>query len=293
MIEDLKGKKAFVTGVGDDQGYGWAIAKALYEAGATVILGVWPPIYKIFTTSLEKGKFDSSRSLQDGSLLQFASIYPLDAAFDQEADVPETIKTNKRYEGHGGYTISEVAQQVQADHGNIDILIHSVANSPEASLPLTQTTRAGYLSTLSSSSYSLVSLASCFAPFMNEKGSVLSLTYLASEKVIPGYGGGLNAAKAALESDTRYLAFELGRLKGIRVNTISAGPLKSRAASAIGFIEKMIAYAEENAPLQKSLEAEEVASVATFLVSSAASAITGSTLYVDNGYHIMGVGSLC
>ena len=122
----------------------------------------------------------------------------------------------------------------QADYGKIDILVHSLANGPEVTKPLLETSRAGYLAASSASAYSYVSLLQHFAPIMNEGGSALSLTYIASEKVIPGYGGGMSSAKAQLESDTRTLAFEAGRKHGIRVNTISAGPLKSRAASAIG-----------------------------------------------------------
>ncbi len=116
------------------------------------------------------------------------------------------------------------------------------------------------------------------------------MTYLASERAVPGYGGGMSSAKAALESDTRTLAWEAGRKWGIRVNTISAGALASRAARAIGFIDRMIAYAKEGAPLPESLQATEVGNSAAFLLSGLASGITGTTLYVDKGMHAMGVG---
>src|SRR5579884_4016423 len=129
-----------------------------------------------------------------------------------------------------------------------------------------------------------------FGPLMREHGSFVSLTYLASERVIPGYGGGMSSAKAALESDTRTLAFEAGRKFGCRVNTISAGPLASRAASAIGIIEKMVEYVAANAPLTDRLRAEDVGATAAFLCSPLAGAITGSTVYVDHGYHAMGMG---
>jgi enoyl-[acyl-carrier protein] reductase I len=112
---------------------------------------------------------------------------------------------------------------------------------------------------------------------------------MASERVIPGYGGGMSSAKAALESDTRTLAFEAGRKFNVRVNTISAGPLASRAASAIGIIEKMIGYVSKNAPLTDALSADEVGATAAFLASPLASGITGSTVYVDKGYHAMGM----
>ena len=246
---------------------------------------------KIFSTSLANGKFDQSRLLSDGSLMQFAKIYPLDATFDTPADVPQDVREHKRYKDVAGYTISEVAEAVKNDFSNIDILVHSLANAPEVHKPLLETSRNGYLAALSSSSYSLISLLAHFGPIMNKNGSVLSLTYIASEKVIPGYGGGMSSAKAALESDTQILAWEAGRKWEIRVNTISAGPLRSRAARAIGFIDLMIKYMETNAPLTKELNAEEVGTTAAFLSSSLASAITGSCIYVDNGLHVMGVAS--
>ncbi len=287
---DMKGKKAFVAGIGDDQGFGWAIAKALAEAGAEIIVGTWTPILKIFTTALESGKFDESRKLSDGSMLTFAKIYPLDALYDNAESVPQEVKENKRYKDVGGYTISEVAAAIKNDFGQIDYLIHSLANAPEVKKPLLETSREGYLSALSSSTYSFISLLSHFGPMMAPHGATLSLTYLASERAVPGYGGGMSSAKAALESDTRTLAFEAGRKWGIRVNAISAGAWKSRAAKAIGFIDKMIAYGEEGAPLKEAIQAKEVGNAAAFLLSDLASAITGVILYVDKGLHAMGVG---
>ena len=152
-----------------------------------------------------------------------------------------------------------------------------------------ETSRSGYLTALSVSAYSLVSMVNRLAPLMRPGGSFLSLTYMASEKVIPGYGGGMSSAKAALESDTRVLAYEAGRAHGVRVNCISAGPLASRAASAIGIIEKMVEYCSLNSPLTAPLEATDVGSAAAFLSSPLASAITGTVLYVDKGYHAMGM----
>lgn len=290
----LKGKKAFIAGVGDDQGYGWAIAKTLADHGAKVFVGCWTPILKIFRASLEAGKFDDSRILSDGSLMQFSGIYPLDAAFDKKEDVPQEILDNKRYQQVENYTISEVAREVAKEHGKIDILIHSLANGPEVKKPLLETSRQGYLAAISNSSYSFVSLLQHFGPHMHEGASALTLSYVASQDVIPGYGGGMSSAKAALESDTKVLAYEAGRKWKIRVNAISAGPLRSRAARAIGekgvsFIDQMIEYSLINAPLQKDLKAEEIGSTAAFLSCPLASAITGVILYVDNGLHTMGV----
>ncbi|MBY0529057.1 MAG: enoyl-[acyl-carrier-protein] reductase [Rhabdochlamydiaceae bacterium] len=289
MHINLKGKKAFIAGIGDDQGYGWAIAKALAEAGAEIIVGTWTPLLKIFTTSWAQGKFDASRQLSNGQMMEILKVYPLDASFDKLEDVPEEIRTNKRYQDAAHYTVSEVAAAVAKDFGKIDILVHALANGPEVKKPLLETSRAGYLAALSSSSYSFVSLIAHFGPLLNAGGSALSLSYIASERVIPGYGGGMSSAKAALESDTRTLAWEAGRKWAIRVNTISAGPLRSRAARAIGFIDSMIEYSKANAPLVKEMTAEEVGQSSVFLLSSLASAITGVTLYVDNGMHAMGL----
>lgn len=286
---NLKGKKAFIAGIGDDQGYGWAIAKALAEAGAEILIGTWTPIVKIFTQSWSMGKFDESRQLSNGKLMEYLKVYALDASFDKPEDVPQDIRENKRYQDASEYTISEVAAQVAKDYGQIDILVHSLANGPEVKKPLLETSRNGYLAAVSASSYSFVSLLQHFGPIIKEEGATLSLTYIASERAIPGYGGGMSSAKAALESDTKMLAWEAGRKWGIRVNTISAGPLRSRAARAIGFIDAMIAYSQMNAPLTSEMTSEEVGSAALFLLSPLASAITGVTLYVDKGLHAMGV----
>lgn len=286
---NLKGKRAFIAGIGDDQGFGWAIAKALYEAGCEILIGTWAPIVNIFTTSWKNGKFDESRKLSDGSLFEYKKLYPMDAVFDRMEDVPQDVRENKRYASLSGYAIQDVAAQVEKDFGKIDILVHSLANAPEVTKPLLETSRQGYLAAHSSSSYSFVSLVKYFGPLMNEGGSVLTLSYIASERAVPKYGGGMSSAKAALESDIRTLAFEAGRKWGIRINCISAGPLRSRAAKAIGMIDDMIAYSKKNAPLAKDLEAEEVGQAACFLLSPLASAITGTILYVDNGLHAMGI----
>ncbi|KAL5545471.1 hypothetical protein UlMin_005158 [Ulmus minor] len=287
---DLRGKRAFIAGIADDNGYGWAIAKSLAAAGAEILVGTWVPALNIFESSLRRGKFDESRKLPDGSLMEITKVYPLDAVYDNPEAVPEDVNSNKRYAGSSKWTVQEVAESVKQDFGSIDILVHSLANGPEVIKPLLETSRNGYLAAVSASSYSFISLLQHFVPIMNPGGASISLTYIASEKIIPGYGGGMSSAKAALESDTRVLAFEAGRKHRIRVNTISAGPLRSRAAKAIGFIDMMIDYSSANAPLQKELSAEEVGNAAAFLASPLASAITGAVVYVDNGLNAMGVG---
>ncbi|CAN6906385.1 unnamed protein product [Brassica oleracea] len=312
---DLRGKRAFIAGIADDNGYGWAIAKSLAAAGAEILVGTWVPALNIFETSLRRGKFDQSRVLPDGSLMEIKKVYPLDAVFDSPEDVPEDVKANKRYAGSSNWTVQEAAECVRKDFGTIDILVHSLANGPEVSKPLLETSRKGYLAAISASSYSFVSLLRHFLPIMNP-GIVLFLKrFICISFFLCRYGGGMSSAKAALESDTRVLAFEAGRKQKIRVNTISAGyssitlttllsrlfddkrlqlfwflgPLGSRAAKAIGFIDTMIEYSYNNAPVQKTLTADEVGNAAAFLVSPLASAITGATIYVDNGLNSMGV----
>lgn len=288
---DLTGKRAFVAGVADDGGFGFAIAKALAEAGASVCVGTWPPALNIFLNLLERGKMDESLTLPDGSRMAFEKIYAFDAAYDALADVPADIRDSKRYKDRGDFTIEGVARQLEADFGPqpLDIVIHSLANGPEVKKPLLETSRAGYLSALSVSAYSLISMVRTFTPLMRPGGSFQSITFMASERAVPGYGGGMSSAKAALESDTRTLAYEVGTKHGLRINTISAGPYASRAATAIGFIDAMMRYAKANAMLREDLEAREVGATAAFLASPLASAITGATIYVDNGYHAMGV----
>src|SRR3989449_2543104 len=287
---DLRGKRALVAGVADDAGYGFAIAKALAEAGAMVCTGTWPPALNIFLSLLERGKIDEARRMSDGSRLGFEKIYPLDAAYDTLGDAPEEVRKNKRYKDVGDFSIAGLAQRLVADFGDkpLDIVIHSLANGPEVKKALIETSRAGYLAAVSVSAYSLVSMVSSLAPLMRPGGSFLSLTYMASERVVPGYGGGMSSAKAALESDTRTLAFEAGRKYGLRVNTISAGPLASRAASAIGKIERMVEYYAANSPLTEPLTARGVGTTAAFLASPLGSGITGATIYVDKGEHSMG-----
>ncbi|MBM3906787.1 MAG: enoyl-[acyl-carrier-protein] reductase [Gemmatimonadetes bacterium] len=288
---DLRGKRALVAGVSDDHGFGFAIAKALAEAGATVSVATWPPAMTIFKNLLERGKLDEARTLSDGSKLAFEHIYALDAAFDTLGDAPQELCESKRYKDVGDFSIDGLAKAWLADYGDqsLDILVHSLANGPEVKKQLLDTSRAGYLTALSISSYSLVSMLARLGPLMRRDGAVVSLSYLAGQRVIPGYGGGMSTAKGALESDTRTLAFEAGRRFGVRVNTISAGPMASRAASAIGIVETLVDYYKLNSPLPEVLTATEVAYTAAFLCSPLSSGITGSTTYVDKGYNAMGM----
>lgn len=288
---DLAGKRAFVAGVADDGGFGFAIAKALAEAGATICVGTWPPAMGIFESLLERGKLAKSLELSRGGSLAFERIYPLDAAFDTLADAPPEIRDNKRYRERGDFSIAGTVARLREDFGDqpLDIVVHSLANGPEVRKALIDTSRSGYLSAVGVSAYSNLAFIRELGALMRPGGCFLSLTYLAGERAIPGYGGGMSSAKAALESDTRTLAFEAGRRFGVRVNTISAGPYASRAASAIGIIEAMVRYSHDNSPLLRHLDAADVGNAAAFLCSPLAAAITGSTVYVDNGYHVMGM----
>ena len=288
---DLSGRRALVAGVADDQGYGFAIAKALAEAGATVCVATWPPALTIFRNLLDRGKMDESRALRRGGLLEFERVYPLDAVYDTLDDAPPDVRENKRYKEQGDFSVQGVADRLTGDFGErpLDVLVHAIGNAPEVRKPLLEVSRGGYLAAVSASAYSLVSLVQRLGPLMRPGGSAVSLTYMASERVVPGYGGGMPSAKAALESDTRVLAYEAGRKFGLRVNTISAGPLASRAASAIGIIERMVEYAARNTPLPEPVRAEEVGATAAFLASDLARGITGATVYVDKGFHAMGL----
>jgi enoyl-[acyl-carrier protein] reductase I len=301
---DLAGKRAFVAGVADDGGFGFAIAKSLAEAGASVCLGTWPPALGIFQTLLRRGKLDLSLALADGRKLEFERIFALDAEYDTMEEVPPDVRENKRYKDVGDFTLQGCADRLRADFGEacLDVVVHSLANGPEVSRDLLSTSRKGYLAAVSASAYSLVSMLQRFGPLVRRGGAFVSLSYLASERVVPGYGGGMSSAKAALESDTRVLAWEAGRKWGHRVNCISAGPLASRAASAIGrssegaadgakgksFIEQMVDYVSAASPLPEALTAREVGDAAAFLCSPLGSGITGTVIHIDKGFHVMG-----
>jgi enoyl-[acyl-carrier protein] reductase I len=288
---DLSGKRALVAGIADDRGFGFAIARKLAEAGARVIAGTWPPAYGVFTKLLERGKLEESLRLPDGKRLELDRIYPLDAEYDTLAEVPAEVRENRRYRSHEDFTIQGVADRLVAEFGErpIDVVVHSLARGDEIDRPLLETSRAGYLGAVGASAYSFVSLVQRLGPLLPSGGSFVNLSYLAAERVVPRYGGGMSSAKAALESDTRLLAYEAGRRWGVRVNSISAGPLASRAAGAVGNVSILIEHVRQNSPLPEAIRADEVASAAAFLASPLASGITGTVLHVDKGYHAMAV----
>ena len=183
---DLTGRRALVAGVADDGGFGFAIAKALAEAGASVSVGTWPPALNIFTNLLERGKMDESRRLSNGDLLQFERIYPLDAAFDTLADAPEEVKSNKRYKDTGDFSIDGLVARIISDFGEkgLDIVVHSLANGPEVKKPLLETSRNGYLAALGVSAYSLVSmcLAIRMTPSSQAAGRLICVPHVHGER---------------------------------------------------------------------------------------------------------------
>jgi enoyl-[acyl-carrier protein] reductase I len=289
---DLSGKVALVTGVGDNMGFAWYIAKALQAAGARLLLSCHPRLMGIVENILERDQDADTRVLPFGAgMLKVDKVLACDVSFDTLADVDEKTRQDRRYQRHGDYSIQGLMSAVQKDFGALDILIHSIAFSPEIKNKALDTSRSAYLTALSVSAYSLTTLLRGALPLMENRpggAAVVGLTYLGGDRVVPHYGGGMSTAKAALQIDAKQLASNVGP-KNIRVNLISAGPYESRAARAIGDIDKMRQYAAERSPLPRPIEPEEVANAAAFLCSPLASGITGHILYVDCGYNVMGV----
>lgn len=294
---DLGGKVAVVTGVGDDLSFAWFIAKALNAAGARIVLACHPRMVRIVEGILTSDKPEDVevRTLPFvGGNFTAEKVLPCDVSYDTIADVPTEVRSDRRYsrieEQYGDYSIDGLMKNL-APWGGIDILIHSIAFSPEIKNKALDTSRKAYLTALSISSYSLTALLRAAQPLMSDRpdgASVVGLTYIGGDRVVPHYGGGMSTSKAALQIDAKQLASNVGPKK-IRVNLISAGPYASRAARAIGDIEQMKKYAAERSPLQRPITAEEVANAALFLCSPLASGITGEVLYVDAGYNVMGV----
>lgn len=286
-ILDLTGKTAVVTGVADNVGFAWHIALALANANASVIICPHPRVMSILERFLEKDKYRESRMLVNGGELKAKAVIPCDVSMDTFADVG-ALKDEKGYD-EGDVSIEGMIKKVGSVSNHVDILIHSVAFSPEIQKNHMEVSRRGYLTAMSVSSYSLVALTRGFLPLMEGRNaSIMALSYLAAERAVRFYGGGMASAKAALECDARMLAEEIGG-QGHRVNIISAGPYASRAAKSIGDIDEMIDKTKEKSPLRKAITPEEVADTALFLSSALSRGITAETIHVDAGFHAVAV----
>jgi len=288
----FENKIALITGVGDNEGFAWHIAKALQAAGAKIVFACHPRLVNIVESIMSRDQDAESRMLPFGAgSLKVEKILACDVSYDTMADVPESVRTDRRYSRYSEYSIQGTVDAVGKEFGGIDILIHSIAFSPEIKNAAIATSRSAYLTALGVSAYSLTSLLRAAQPYMENRpggASAVGLTYIGGERVVPHYGGGMSTAKAALDIDAAQLASNLGK-KNIRVNLISAGPYASRAARAIGDIQQMIDYAAQRSPLPRPITPEEVANATVYLCSDLASGVTGQVLYVDCGYHVMGV----
>jgi enoyl-[acyl-carrier protein] reductase I len=252
---NLAGKTAVVFGMANKRSIAWGIAQKLHEAGATLAI----------CYQNERRKSEAEELIAE---LPGARGFQCDVSSDQE--------------------IETLFAALKKEYGKLDILIHAVAYAPAAELhgDFLNTSREGFRIALDVSAYSLIPVSRAATPLMTKGGSIITLSFYAAEKVVPHYNV-MGVAKAALESTVRYLAWELGP-KNIRVNAISAGPIKTLAARGVGSLGEMLKAHAERAPLQRNVNQSEVGGAALFLASDLASATTGETLYVDCGFNIMG-----
>jgi enoyl-[acyl-carrier protein] reductase I len=256
---NLTGKNALVTGIANNRSIAWGIAQQLHAAGANIGITYLPD---------DKGKLE--KKVAD-------LVEPLNPSLFVPLNVQDDAQVQATFE------------TVRDKWGRLDILIHCLAfaNKDDLSGDFSATSRSGFQLALDISAYSLVNLAGAAKPLMTEGGSIVTLTYLGGARVVPNYNV-MGIAKAALEMNVRYLAAEMGR-QNIRVNGISAGPIRTLASSAVGGILDMIHHVEAIAPLRRTVTQTEVGNTAAFLSSDLASGITGQVLYVDSGYCIMGM----
>ena len=256
----LDGKTALVFGVANHNSIAWAIAQSLAAQGARLAF--------TYQERMEKNVRKLTETMQ-GSI-----VLPCDVQSDAELDV----------------TFDAVGKEF----GGLDILIHSVAYAPTDDLRgrISHVSRAGFLTAVDVSAYSLIAMGKRAEPLMQARGggSIVALTYLGSERVVPGYNL-MGIAKAALEASIRYLAWDLGPAN-IRVNGISAGPLRTLSARGVGDINSMFDLIEQVAPLRRNITQQDVAEVATFLCTPAANNLTGDIIYQDAGFHLMGLGAM-
>lgn len=257
-MTDLSGKHGLVVGVANKRSIAWAIADAASRAGARLAV------------TYQGERLEENVRVLSGALTD-PLIMPLDVSSDEQ--------------------IAAVFANIEREFGGLDFVVHGAAYAPreELSAPFVQTTRTGFQTSLDISAYSLIALARGAAPLMERRGggSILTLTYLGSERVFPNYNV-MGVAKAALEASVRYLAADLGS-RNIRVNAISAGPIKTLAASGIAGFSGILQVYRDRAPLRRTVETAEVADAAVFLLGPAGRAVTAETLMVDAGYHAIGM----
>jgi enoyl-[acyl-carrier protein] reductase I len=251
----MQGRTAIVFGVANKRSIAWSIAKKLHQAGA-----------KLLITYQNERLAQEAKDLIDS--LQGAEAFQCDVSSDAE--------------------IEKLFSQLQARFGKLHTLVHSVAFAPAEDLKgdFVQTSREGFRIAHDISVYSLIGICRAALPLMTDGGSVITLTYHGAERVVPKYNV-MGVAKAALEAATRYLAYDLGK-NNIRVNAISAGPIKTLAARGISGLGDMLKSHAERAPLKRNIDADEVGDCALYLASDLSTGITGEVIYVDAGYNIMG-----
>jgi enoyl-[acyl-carrier protein] reductase I len=257
-MHDFTGKHGLVIGVANKRSIAWAIAQAAARGGARLAL--------TFQERFEEHVNDLAATLDQPSL-----VLPCDVSQDD--------------------TIDAVFKRIAREFGGLDFVVHGAAFAPrdELTAPFSETSREGFRVALDVSAYSLIALARRAAPLMEPRGggSLLTLSYLGADRVFTNYNV-MGVAKAALEASVRYLAADLGP-KNIRVNAVSAGPIKTLAASGIGGFSSILDIYRSRAPLRRTVEAAEVAEAAAFLLSDAGRAVTGEVLLVDGGYHVTGM----
>jgi enoyl-[acyl-carrier protein] reductase I len=252
----LEGKTAMVFGVANQRSIAWGITKAFYDQGATLALSY-------------AGEALERRVKPLAEEVECTFVEPCDVTSDDE--------------------IQKVADKAAETFGQIDILVHSIgfANRDDLTGPYYSTSREGFHLALDISAYSFTALAKAFQPILRPGGSLLTLTFYASEKVFPNYNV-MAIAKAALEASVRYLAYDFGG-QGVRVNAISAGPVRTLAAAGVSGFKTMYRKFAEVAPLGEGITIEDIGNTAVYLCSDMASKVTGEIIIVDSGYNILGI----
>jgi enoyl-[acyl-carrier protein] reductase I len=256
----LDGKKGLVLNIANDRSIAWHIGNNAIKQGATCGFGYLP---------MEKMERRARKAMEEGG---FGGewLFPCDVSKDED--------------------IEKFMAAARDQFGTIDFLVHSLAYADRNYLQVgkfTATPRDTFKQALDISAYSLIGLARAAAPLMTRGGSIIALTYLGAERVVPGYNV-MGVAKAALEASARYLAYDLGE-KNIRVNTLSAGPVRTLSAMAVGGIDEMFSHVEKKAPLKRNIDGDEVARTAVYLLSDLASGVTGQNIFVDSGFSAMGL----